>query len=55
MDFASQMEESISNSVRSSPDSILFMIGEMLLYDFKEEDIALIALLIFTIRVSIVF
>ena len=32
---ATQMEENTSTSVGTSPDSILFVIGEMLLYDFN--------------------
>ncbi|SVE30183.1 uncharacterized protein METZ01_LOCUS483037, partial [marine metagenome] len=35
MDFASQKEEIDSHPIGMSPDSILFMIGEMLLYDFN--------------------
>ena len=36
MDFASKMKENTSSSVSISPDSILFMIAEMLLYDFNQ-------------------
>ena len=35
MDFSTNLEENISTSVGTSPDSVLFMIGEMLLYDFN--------------------
>ena len=35
MDFGLEIDENTLNSVSTSPDSILFMIGEMLLYDFN--------------------
>ena len=41
MNFGSQIEDMVSSPMGNSPDSLLFMIGEMLLYDFNHQEFAI--------------